>query len=126
MNEKESKIVSMIIFLFFILVVVIYHNQKDNSLEKNKKYTIVEVLTADVFGKNQTKITYFLNGKTRKTYSKLLWKNERDSIIGTKCLIEYDSLNLDVSKIIFGYEIPENFSVPEDGWKEIPNNFKKK
>jgi len=87
MNEKESKIVSIIVFAFFVLLVVLYHKQKDNSLSKNKKYTIVKILNAEVFGKNQTKLTFQHNGKTWKSYSKLLWRNQRDSIIEKKVLL---------------------------------------
>ena len=55
----------------------------------------------------------------------MLYKNERDSIIGKKALIEYDSLNLNNSEIIFGYEIPQDIKPPKNGWKRIPDEFKK-
>ena len=126
MSEKESKLVSIIMFAFFIMIVVMYHKQKDNSLIKNRKYTIVKILNSEVFGKNFTNYEFFFEGKYRNnTSNRFLYKSERDSIIGKKVLIEYDSLDLDNSEIIFGYQIPQNMSEPKNGWKTIPKNIKK-
>ncbi len=115
----------IIVFALLILIVVIFNNRKANSLFRNKKYTLVTIINAET-GKNQTKYTFYFNGKYRNNYSKLLWKNERDSIIGTKALIEYDSTNLNNSKIIFEYNIPQNIVTPINGWKNIPKEFSKK
>ena len=126
MNEKESKISSIIILGFFIFMAVMYHQKNDNSLTKNKKYQIVEIVDCKIFGKNFTKYEFYFDGKYRNnTSGRLLYKNERDSIIGKKALIEYDSLNLNNSEIIFGYEIPQDITPPKNGWKKIPDEFKK-
>src|SRR5690606_39313042 len=92
-------------------MVVMYHQTNDNSLTKNRKYQIVEIVDCKIFGKNFTKYEFYFDGKYRNnTSNRLLYKNERDSIIGKKALIEYDSLNLDNSEIIFGYQIPDRKS----------------
>ena len=111
---------------FFIFIVVMYHQKNDNSLTKNKKYQIVEIVDCKIFGKNFTKYGFYFDGKYRNnTSNRLLYKNERDSIIGMKALIEYDSLNSDNSQLIFGYQIPQDITPPKSGWKKIPDYFKK-
>ena len=103
-----------------------YHKQKENSLIRNKKYTLVKIDNSQVFGKNFTKYDFYFKGKNRNnTSNRFLYRDERDSIMGKKVLIEYDSLDYDNSEIIFGYEIPQNIVEPENGWKEIPNYFRK-
>lgn len=126
MNEKESKVVFTIFFAFAILLVVMYHKQKEKSLIQNKKFTIVKIIDSKVSGKNFTKYEFYFEGKYRNnTSNRFLYKNERDSIIGKNVLIEYDSLDFDNSEVIFGYEIPQNKTVPKNGWKTIPKDLKK-
>jgi len=126
MNEIEKKIGFIAIFAVIIIFFLVKNNKKENSRIQHKKYTIVKVLNSEVSGKNFTKYNFFLDGKYREnTSNKFLYKNQRDSIIGKNVLIEYDSTNLNNSKIIFGYEIPQNISSPENGWKNIPKKFKK-
>ena len=126
MNEKEKKISSIIMLGFFIFIVVMYHQKNDNSLTKNKKYQIVEIVDCKIFGKNFTKYGFYFDGKYRNnTSNRLLYKNETDSIIGMKAWIEYDSLNSDNSQLIFGYQIPQDITPPKSGWKKIPDYFKK-
>lgn len=116
----------MIFFACAILFFVIRNNKKDASRIQHKKYTVVKIINAEVFGKNSTKFTFYLDGKYRNNYSNLMWRSERDSIIGKKALIEFDSTNVDNSEIVFGYIIPENITIPINGWKNIPPDIRKK
>ena len=117
---KENKIVFTIIFAFIIFLIVMYNNQKSKALTKNRKYTIVKILDAQVHGKNNTKYTFELNGSLMNSYSKLLWRNERDSVIGKNIILEYDSTNYKNSKILLGYKISDTVKIPINGWNEIP------
>lgn len=88
MNESLKKILFILTFGIFALLIIIKNNNKDKSLTKNAKYTIVTVLDAKVHGKNDTEFTFVLYGQTLKSYGKLLWRNERKDILGKNVLLE--------------------------------------
>ena len=121
MEEKENKIVFTMVFAFAIILVVMYNNQKKNKLEKFKRYTIVKVLNAQVHGKNNTKYTFYFDGVLTESYSKLLWKNEREAIIGNNVLLKFDSSNFKNSEVLIDYKISDTIKSPIEGWKEIPS-----
>lgn len=120
-NISGKKIVSFFVFGFFILFIVLKNNSKKQSLVNHTKYTVVKILSADVFGKNQTKFTFILEGKEVTSYGKLLWNNEREDIIGENVFLEYDSTNIENSNIILDVQIPEGIQVPKYGWKQKPD-----
>ncbi|MGC4129790.1 MAG: hypothetical protein QM564_09590 [Bergeyella sp.] len=121
MNETLKKALFISIFAIGLILIIIKNNSKKESLVKNAKYTIVKVLDAEVHGKNDTKFTFMLYDQTLTSYGKLLWRNERQSIIGKNVLLEYDSTNIKNNKIFININVPENISVPIEGWKHLPN-----
>lgn len=120
MSETLKKILFILIFSIGLLIVIIRNNHKKESLIKNTKYTVVKILDAKVHGKNDTEFTFILYGQILKSYGKLLWRNERQNIIGKKFLLEYDSTNIRNNKILIDIPIPENIQVPNDGWRYKP------
>ncbi len=121
MNESLKKILFILTFGIFALLIIIKNNNKDKSLTKNAKYTIVTVLDAKVHGKNDTEFTFVLYGQTLKSYGKLLWRNERKDILGKNVLLEYDSTNVKNNKILINVFVPDSVHIPIDGWKYRPN-----
>lgn len=120
-SDSGKKIVSLFVFGFFVLFIVLKNNNKKQSLDNNTKYTVVDVLKAEVFGKNQTKFTFLLEGKEVVSYGKLLWHNERENIIGKRVFLEYDSTNTKNSNIILDIQVPDSIQIPKNGWKHKPN-----
>ena len=120
-EEITKKTIPLIILGFIILFIVLKNNSKKDSIVKNAKYTVVEISNAEVFGKNFTKYTFSLSGRTVYSYgNRLLGKNERENIIGKRVLIEYDSTNIENSNIFINVHIPDNIHIPNEGWKSRP------
>lgn len=120
MSETLKKIFFIFIFAIGLLIVIIRNNHKKESLIKNAKYTIVKILDAKVHGKNDTEFTFILYGQILKSYGKLLWRNERQNIIGEKVLLEYDSTNIKNNKILIDASIPDSINIPINGWNHKP------
>lgn len=120
MSETQKKILFIVIFAIGLLIVIMRNNHKNVLLIKNAKYTVVKILDAKVHGKNDTEFTFNLYGQILKSYGKLLWRNERQNIIGKKVLLEYDSTNIKNNKILINVSIPDSLQVPINGWKYKP------
>ena len=111
-EETTKKIIPLIILGFIILFIVLKNNSKKDSIVKNAKYTVVEISNAEVFGKNFTKYTFSLSGRTVYSYG--------NRLLGKNVLIEYDSTNIENSNIFINVHIPDNIHIPNEGWKSRP------
>ena len=116
------KSVLLCVFLSFFIPGMTKRRKEDLELEKNKDYTVGEIIKVKNYLKQPLPTVYFKYYGGTRFYenSDAVSTRGHDVAAGKRYLVKFSPNNPTHSYILLDYPVPDNVYAPKEGWDSLP------